>query len=202
MNPTPHLILASASPRRRELLDQLGIAYTIRPANIPENPAPAEAPEDYVRRIAAEKSLATQREGDGGLPVLSADTEVVLDGEIFGKPTSQAHAADMLSRLSGRDHRVLSAVSLRAGNRHWTALSRSKVRFRRLSSDDIAAYWATGEPRGKAGAYAIQGLGALFVTRLTGSYSGVMGLPLLETGELLAKIGIHPLRPSLEKTRW
>jgi septum formation protein len=201
MSPTPRLILASASPRRRELLDQLGVAYTIRPSNIPESPGPDEAPEDYVRRIAAEKSLASQREGDGQLPVLAADTEVVLDGEIFGKPSGQADAARMLSRLSGCEHQVLSAVSLRAGDRHWTALSRSEVRFCPLSPDDIAAYWATGEPCDKAGAYAIQGFGALFISRLTGSYSGVMGLPLQETGELLAKIGIHPLRNILEKTR-
>ena len=201
MSPTPRLILASASPRCLELLDQLGVAYTIRPSNIPESPGPDEAPEDYVRRIAAEKSLASQREGDGQLPVLAADTEVVLDGEIFGKPSGQADAARMLSRLSGCEHQVLSAVSLRAGDRHWTALSRSEVRFCPLSPDDIAAYWATGEPCDKAGAYAIQGFGALFISRLTGSYSGVMGLPLQETGELLAKIGIHPLRNILEKTR-
>lgn len=201
MPPSPQLILASASPRRRELLDQLGITYLVRPSHIPECPQPQESAENYVQRIAAEKSLAAQRDGGNPLPVLAADTEVVLDGEIFGKPGDLQHAARMLSRLSGREHQVLSAVSLRVGDRHWTALSRSEVCFRSLSPDDIAAYWATGEPRDKAGAYAIQGLGALFITRLTGSYSGVMGLPLQETGELLAGIGIHPLRNILEKTR-
>jgi septum formation protein len=192
------IVLASASPRRRELLEQLGIRYTVLPADIPENPEPGEAPEAYVRRIAAEKSLAALKRGDSALPVLAADTEVVLDEEIFGKPSDEEHAAAMLTRLSGREHHVLSAVSLRAGDRHWEALSVSQVRFRTLTPADIAAYWATGEPQGKAGAYAIQGVGALFITHLTGSYSGVMGLPLAETGELLARIGLHPLRNNLE----
>ena len=192
------IILASASPRRRELLEQLGIRHTVLPADIPEHPEPGEAPETYVRRIAAAKSLAALALGGSALPVLAADTEVVLDGEIFGKPADQAHAHAMLARLSGREHQVLSAVSLRAGGQHWEALSISQVRFRTLTAADIAAYWATGEPQGKAGAYAIQGLGALFITQLTGSYSGVMGLPLAETGELLGRIGLHPLRNNLE----
>jgi septum formation protein len=196
--PAYQLILASASPRRRELLDQLGIIYAVRPTHIPECPQPGESADDYVLRIAGEKSLAAQRDGGDPLPVLAADTEVVLDGEIFGKPDDPGHAARMLARLSGREHQVLSAVSLRAGGQHWTALSRNEVNFRALAPAEIAAYWATGEPRDKAGAYAIQGLGALFITRLIGSYSGVMGLPLQETGELLAKIGLHPLRHHLE----
>lgn len=200
MSPTPCLILASASPRRRELLDQLGIGYITRPADIVECPRSGEAPEAYVRRIAAEKSQAALALRSDRLPVLAADTEVVLDGEIFGKPADEAQAIAMLSRLSGREHTVLSAVSLRTLEQHWAALSVSRVRFRALSRDELAAYWATGEPRDKAGAYAIQGLGALFVTRLIGSYSGVMGLPLLETGELLARLGIHPLRTIMENT--
>lgn len=199
MTATPRLILASASPRRRELLDQLGIGHLVRPTDIQESPRPGEDPEAYVRRLAAEKSLdAIGRGSHDNLPVLAADTEVVLDSEIFGKPADAIHAQAMLSRLSGREHTVLSAVSLRTRERHWAALSVSRVRFRELSRDEIAAYWATGEPRDKAGAYAIQGLGALFVTRLIGSYSGVMGLPLRETGELLAHLGIHPLRSNLE----
>lgn len=202
MTAPPSLILASASPRRRALLDQLGVGYLVRPADIAESPQAGEAPAAYVRRIAAEKSLAALgRESSDRLPVLAADTEVALDDEIFGKPADEAHAIAMLSRLSGREHTVLSAVSLRTHEQHWAALNISRVRFRELSRDEMAAYWATGEPRDKAGAYAIQGLGALFVTQLIGSHSGVMGLPLQETGELLAHLGIHPLRKLREDAR-
>jgi septum formation protein len=130
----------------------------------------------------------------GDLPVLGADTEVVLNGEVFGKPRDAAHAAAMLGRLSGREHRVLSAVSLRHGHRHWQALSASMVKFRPISAAEIAAYWLTGEPQGKAGAYAVQGLGAIFIEHLSGSFSGVMGLPLYETALLLQQAGIDALR--------
>lgn len=195
------MILASASPRRRQLLGQLGIRHEARPTDVLEIPQTGESPERYVRRIAAEKSLAAQRLIDHEAPVLAADTEVVLDDDILGKPLDQAHAMAMLARLSGRTHRVLSAVSLRAGNRHWEALSISEVSFRPLTLDEIAAYWMTGEPQGKAGAYAIQGLGALFIEHLSGSYTGVMGLPLRETGDLLRRIGLYPLQPSLENSR-
>ena len=199
-HPAAQLILASASPRRRELLDQLGVRYRVTPTDIPEQPQPDELPEDYVQRIAAEKSQAARLLTPDGLPVLAADTEVVMDGEIFGKPRDEIHATQMLHRLSGREHWVMSAVSLRADDQHWFALSVSHVRFRSLTSDDIAAYWATGEPRDKAGAYAIQGLGALFIERLTGSYSGVMGLPLRETADLLKQIDIDPLQSFREKS--
>lgn len=195
------MILASASPRRRQLLGQLGIRHEARPTDILEVPQTGESPERYVHRIAAEKSLAAQRLIGHETPVLAADTEVVLDDDILGKPLDQAHAMAMLARLSGRTHRVLSAVSLRAGNRHWEALSISEVSFRPLTLDEIAAYWMTGEPQGKAGAYAIQGLGALFIEHLSGSYTGVMGLPLRETGDLLRRIGLYPLQPSLENSR-
>jgi septum formation protein len=188
----PCLVLASASPRRRELLDQIGIAYEVVPADIDERPELGEAPEVYVRRIAAEKSLAVWQASGGGRAVLAADTEVVLDGEILGKPRDHAHAAALLARLSGREHRVLSAVSLRAEGRHYEALSVSAVAFREIAPEEIAAYWASGEPRDKAGAYAIQGRGAVFVRHLAGSYSGVMGLPLYETAGLLARIGLGP----------
>jgi septum formation protein len=191
------ILLASASPRRRELLDQLGVEYTVLPADIHECPLPGEAPEDYVRRVAAEKSLETQRLSDGRLPVLAADTEVVLDGKILGKPRDFEHGADMLRRLSDREHRVLSAVSLRHGEQHWEALNISTVAFRKIAFEEIEAYWATGEPRDKAGAYAIQGKGAVFIRHLSGSYSGVMGLPLFETAELLAKIGLSVLAVDL-----
>lgn len=195
------MILASASPRRRQLLGQLGIRHEARPTDILEVPQTGESPERYVHRIAAEKSLAAQGLIGHETPVLAADTEVVLDDDILGKPLDQAHAMAMLARLSGRTHRVLSAVSLRAGNRHWEALSISEVSFRPLTLDEIAAYWMTGEPQGKAGAYAIQGLGALFIEHLSGSYTGVMGLPLRETGDLLRRIGLYPLQPSLENSR-
>lgn len=187
--PPVHLILASASPRRRELLDQLGIRYEVRPADIHEAPEPGETPEGYVRRVAADKSLEVQRLSENRLPVLAADTEVVLDGEILGKPRDFEHARETLARLSGREHRVLSAVSLRLGENHWEALSLSTVAFRDILPEEIEAYWATGEPQGKAGAYAVQGLGAVFIRQLSGSYSGVMGLPLFETAELLKRIG-------------
>lgn len=190
---TSRIILASASPRRRELLDQLGVGYEVLPTDIHECPEPGERPEDYVRRVAAEKSLAAQHRSGHGLPVLAADTEVVLDGEILGKPRNFEHARDLLGRLSGREHRVLSAVSLRTGPQHLEALSSSSVVFRIILPDEIEAYWATGEPKDKAGAYAIQGRGAVFIRHLSGSYSGVMGLPLFETAELLARVGVSPL---------
>ncbi|MGX2039511.1 Maf family protein [Methylocaldum sp. MU1018] len=192
-NRSPQIILASASPRRRELLDQLGVAYDVLPADIHEQPRPDEFPETYVRRVAAEKSLETWRSSGGRLPVLAADTEVVLDGEVLGKPRDFGHASRMLSRLADREHRVLSAVSLRKGDEHWEALNVSSVTFRPISREEIEAYWATGEPRDKAGAYAIQGKGAVFIRHLSGSYSGVMGLPLFETAELLKCVGISVL---------
>ena len=196
MNPMrfPCVLLASASPRRRELLNQLGIPHEVRPADLQEAPQSGESPEDYVRRVAAEKSAAVRPEQ--GLPVLAADTEVVLDGEILGKPRDFSHATELLGRLSDREHRVLSAVSLRLGAEHWEALSESRVWFRPIEPDEIAAYWASGEPRDKAGAYAIQGLGAVFVERIEGSYSGVMGLPLYETARLLRHIGISVFAPA------
>lgn len=188
------LILASASPRRRELLDQIGVRFKVVPSEIPEEPGALELPEDYVRRIAHEKAKAVHDlHGPQGLPILSADTEVVLDGEIFGKPTDEDHARQMLEKLSGREHFVLSAVSLVHGETHYEALSMTHVRFRSLNAGEISAYLRTGEPQGKAGAYAIQGLGSLFIERLSGSFSGVMGLPLHETAQLLRKVGIDPL---------
>jgi septum formation protein len=187
------LLLASASPRRGALLDQLGIRYQIHPAELHEVPHHLELPDQYVKRLAAEKSLTAQTETRTALPVLGADTEVVLDGEIFGKPEDEDHALSMLKKLSGREHFVLSAVSLRYGDQHWASLNVSQVLFRPLEEDEIRAYWQTGEPLGKAGAYAIQGLGSLFIDRLAGSFSGVMGLPLRETSALLQRVGINPL---------
>jgi len=189
----PQLILASGSPRRCEILDQLGIRYRVIPAALIEAPEKNESPEAYVRRIAAEKSLKVRMDTPSQLPVLAADTEVVLDGKIFGKPQNREHGLAMLASLSGREHKVLTAISFRHQNYHWQALSTNLIRFREINPTEIEAYWLTGEPHDKAGAYAIQGKGSLFIEQLCGSYSGVMGLPVLETSRLLSKANIFPL---------
>jgi len=185
--------LASASPRRRELLRQIGVAFEVRPAAIAEDPLPREAPEDYVRRLAtakAEAVFATLREPELR-PVLAADTAVVLDGALLGKPADAREAAEMLERLSGRAHRVLTAVALHSGDSVATLRSDSEVRFRATTAAERLAYCATGEPFDKAGGYGIQGHAAVFVESLQGSYSGVMGLPLFETAALLARAGVQ-----------
>jgi septum formation protein len=187
---TPVLCLASVSPRRRELLSQIGVAHIVAGADIDEAVLPGEAPRAYVIRLAREKALAIRRAGQQ-LPVLAADTTVVVDGKIFGKPRDQAHAVYMLGELAGRAHEVLTAVALATSHGVSERLSSSTVSFRKISPEECAAYWQTGEPRDKAGGYAIQGLGAVFVESLSGSYSGVMGLPLFETGELLHAAGIE-----------
>jgi septum formation protein len=158
-----------------------------------EAPEKNESPEAYVRRIAAEKSLKVRMDTPSQLPVLAADTEVVLDGKIFGKPQNREHGLAMLASLSGREHKVLTAISFRHQNYHWQALSTNLIRFREINPTEIEAYWLTGEPHDKAGAYAIQGKGSLFIEQLCGSYSGVMGLPVLETSRLLSKANIFPL---------
>ncbi len=185
----PALCLASVSPRRRTLLAQIGVTFKIRAADVDESVLPAESAHEYVRRLAREKSLAVRRSGEA-LPVLAADTTVVLDGRIYGKPRDRDDALAMLGRLSGRTHEVLTAVALADGRGCAERLSESRVRFRTLSAPEIVAYWDSGEPRDKAGGYAIQGLGAVFVESLSGSYSGVMGLPLFETAELLRAAGL------------
>ena len=187
------LILASASPRRQALLKQVGIAFRQQVAEIDETPLDNEAAEDYVVRLALEKARAVRQHSvDDGLPVLGADTAVVIDGRLLGKPESPAHARQMLQLLSGREHRVMSAVAL-VRSREAVQISVSRVWFRPLSENEIDAYWRTGEPQDKAGAYAIQGVGAIFIERLEGSYTGVMGLPLYETGRLLQDFGIQIL---------
>lgn len=185
------LILASRSPRRAELLTQVGIAFSVRPADVDETARPGEPAADYVRRMARAKAAAVQRQHPGP-PVLGADTAVVLDDLILGKPRDRDDAIGMLLALSGRSHRVMSgvAVALDAGSSQF-ALSTSTVRFRTLDRAEALAYWDTGEPADKAGAYAIQGLGTAFVARIEGSYSGIMGLPLFETLALLRNIGIR-----------
>lgn len=185
----PVLCLGSASPRRRELLAQIGVPHVVQVARIDEAVRPGEAPRAYVERLAREKALAVLARHPR-LPVLAADTAVVLDGIICGKPRDRADGTGMLARLSGRAHEVLTAVAL--AHRHGVTVrtSRSCVRFRALAAAEIEAYWASGEPHDKAGAYAVQGLAAVFVESLEGSYSGVMGLPLFETAELLRAAGI------------
>ncbi len=187
------VILASASPRRLHLLQQIGIRALVRPAEIDETLRTEEPPETFVCRLATEKAMKVFRESKTEkFPVLAADTIVVLQGQIFGKPESRQHSREMLTQLSAQTHRVLTAVTL-VGDFEQTILSESQVTMRAIVSEEIDAYWATGEPRDKAGAYGIQGLGALFVQNITGSYSGVMGLPLYETAQLLAKEQIHCL---------
>ncbi|HUH90689.1 MAG TPA: Maf family protein [Lysobacter sp.] len=193
------LYLASRSPRRRELLARLGLAFDVLALDVPEQRRPAEPAEDYVRRVAHEKALAglaSVGHGPEAL-VLGADTEVVLDEDVFGKPADAADAMAMLRRLSGREHRVISAVSLVSATRSVQAVSISQVTFAPLSEALMAAYVAGGEPFGKAGAYAIQGGAEAFVARLDGSYSGVMGLPLHETAQLLAPFGLGPMAASI-----
>jgi nucleoside triphosphate pyrophosphatase len=182
----PAFILASASPRRRELLQQIGCHFLVSPAEIDERVLVGESPEDYVNRMALQKALAGWHVSQHKqLPVLGADTTVVLGKDIFGKPTDQEDALSMLSQLSGKTHRVLSSVAMVQGDKQQVVLSETLVTFRLLDSDECHRYWQTGEPSDKAGAYAIQGLGAVFVTAINGSYSGVVGLPLTETCTLL-----------------
>jgi septum formation protein len=186
------LYLASQSPRRRELLERLGLRFGTVDVDVPEVRAPGEAPADYVSRVARAKAGAglLKLSGVAGAVVLGADTEVVLDGEVFGKPANAAQAADMLRRLSGRTHEVLSAVWCLDAGREEQAFSITRVEFAALDADRIDAYVGSGEWQGKAGAYAIQGRAQAFVVRLSGSYSGVVGLPLHETATLLRRFGI------------
>ena len=184
------LILASASPRRKELLDQINVRYQVYPVDLDETPLPNEKPLAYVQRLAAEKSAACVAALKTELPVLAADTSVILGDMIMGKPQTQADAVAMLSQLSGKTHQVYSAISLR-GREHSQAVSITEVTFRRLTEREIISYWDTGEPIDKAGSYAIQGIGGIFVESSVGSFSGVVGLPLFENAELLSKQGIE-----------
>ena len=186
---SPLVCLASVSPRRRELLAQIGVPHTVVGADIDESVRSGEAPRDYVLRMARQKALTVRERGEA-LPVLAADTTVVLDNIIYGKPRDRDDGLAMLGRLSGRTHEVLTAVALAHLSEVSLRLSVSTVRFRELSPEERAAYWDTGEPRDKAGGYAIQGAAAVFIESLSGSYSGVMGLPLFETGELLRAVGV------------
>ena len=184
----PSIILASASPRRAELLQQIGLNFSVRPADIDETPEPDETPEQYVERLAREKALAVAGSSPKCL-VLGSDTSVVLDGEILGKPIDPADARETLVRLSGATHQVMTAVALATEGQCQSVLVNTEVCFRELSEGEIEAYVASGEPMDKAGSYGIQGLGGIFVDELRGSYSAVVGLPLQETAALLAGAG-------------
>lgn len=188
------LYLASQSPRRAELLTRLGLSFGRIDLDIPEHRQPNEPATDYVRRVAREKAGAGLLKvvATPGAVVLGADTEVILGDEVFGKPVDTADAVAMLRRLSGRTHKAVSAVSVVSASREAQALVVTEVSFAELGEDEIAAYVASGEAMGKAGAYGIQGRAEQFVTRLAGSYSAVMGLPLHETSKLLRDFGIHP----------
>jgi septum formation protein len=194
------IYLASRSPRRRELLAQIGVRYHLllfrsrpeSPPDVDESMLPSEQPDSYVERLARAKAEAGWKllrlRNLPLAPVLAADTTVALESKILGKPASRKDAADMLAALSGRRHEVLTAVALARDGELDSALSRSEVLFKKLSAEEIAQYVATGECDDKAGAYAIQGRAARFVAELRGSYSGVMGLPLYETAQLLEKL--------------
>jgi septum formation protein len=190
----PQLYLASSSPRRQELLRQIGIRFELLPVDVQECFAADEDPDACVRRLALAKAQAGWRSPARRrqLPVLGADTVVRLDGELLGKPADREAARDMLQRLSGRTHSVYTGVAVCGDADHRVVVQRSRVSFRQVSRREVDAYWLSGEPRDKAGGYGIQGRGALFVRSLTGSYSGVMGLPLCETAELLAGFDVDP----------
>jgi septum formation protein len=186
------LYLASGSPRRRELLTQIGVPFLTQIAPIDENALRGESPLAYVERLARAKGhagLAALADADDAV-VLGADTAVVLDGRILGKPRDRADALATLQALSGRSHQVLTAVALVSRERQASQVVTSQVTFRPLSLAEIEAYWASGEPQDKAGSYGIQGLAAVFVSQLQGSYSAVVGLPLCETAALLAEFAI------------
>ena len=186
------LYLASTSPRRCELLQQLGVTLEVVPVDIDESIKKNENAHDYVCRMALEKARqGSQQAGKDTMPVLGSDTSVVLENEVFGKPQDKQQACVMLNALSGKTHEVLTAVALIQGDREKVILNISQVTFKVLNEAEILAYWESGEPADKAGSYAIQGKGAKFIKHLSGSFSGVMGLPLYETSELLAEFGVE-----------
>ena len=192
---TYRIYLASRSPRRRELLDQIGVTYRVLDVAVDESARPGEEAAALVQRLALAKVSAGRAvlTADDGRPVLGADTAVVCDGRVLDKPHGRDAGLATLAALSGRDHEVLTGVALANGAHAAVRLSRSRVRFRDIAPVEAETYWASGEPADKAGGYAIQGLGAVFVADLAGSYSGVMGLPLFETAQLLGEFGIEVL---------
>jgi septum formation protein len=201
MTRSASICLASASPRRGELLRQIGVSYVVRPADLDEAERAGESPAEYVERLARAKAewvwQARQQARLEPLPVLGSDTTVTVDGLVLGKPQDEAALLNTFARLSGREHEVLSAVALVTASGIQARLSRTRVRFRIVTSDEARSYWATGEPCDKAGGYAIQGYGAVFIESIAGSYSGVMGLPLAETAELLVAAGVQVWQPEV-----
>ncbi|MEY3338863.1 MAG: hypothetical protein RL245_1855 [Pseudomonadota bacterium] len=199
MTRSASICLASASPRRGELLRQIGVSYVVQPANLDEAERSGESPAEYVERLARAKAewvwQARQQSRLEPLPVLGSDTTVTVNGLVLGKPRDEAALLNTFAQLSGREHEVLSAVALVTASGIHARLSRTRVRFRVVTSDEVRTYWATGEPRDKAGGYAIQGYGAVFIESIAGSYSGVMGLPLAETAELLVAAGVQLWQP-------
>ncbi|TXS96371.1 septum formation inhibitor Maf [Parahaliea maris] len=184
------LVLASASPRRRELLDQIGVSCRVQPADIDETPRPGESPPDYVSRMAREKAVAVAVGQVDDTVVLAADTTVVIDDDVLGKPVDRFDALGMLARLGGRTHEVMTAVCVVGGDSEREVLVTTRVTFVSLDLALCDAYLATDEPWDKAGAYGIQGLGAVLVESIEGSYSNVVGLPLVETWRLLREFGV------------
>ncbi len=197
-NRPPSLVLASASPRRLQLLMQIGVQCDVLPQNIDETPLPDENPSDYVSRLAREKAEAALRNLDSERTVLGSDTIVCCDGMILGKPRDRAHALSMLELLSGKTHEVQTAIHLMNSSLEADGFSTSRVKFRNIAREEAEQYWLTGEPEGKAGAYGIQGYAAVFVESIEGSYSGVMGLPLFETAALLQEFNIPCWQPMEE----
>lgn len=195
MTQAAQIILASASPRRRELLQQIGVSTTVQAVDIDESQKPGEPVLNYVQRLAMEKAQSgfTRIKNQEKLPVLGADTIVVVDGIVLGKPESRQHAKKMLQQLSGRKHTVLTSLAIVTEDEAISETSSSEVQFRELTEQEIDCYLATGEADDKAGAYAIQGIAAQFIKNINGSFSGVMGLPLYETAQLLEQCGVRPL---------
>ena len=188
----PQLILASSSPRRRELLDQIQVSYKALPVNIDESHIPDETAEQFVKRLAIEKAEAGYKQNPHCV-ALGSDTIVVIGSKILGKPENKAHGIEILSLLSGSTHQVMTAVAVHSSEYRACVMSVSEVEFAELTEQQIEAYWATGEPVDKAGAYGVQGIAAQFIKKISGSYSGIMGLPLFETAQLLEKSGIKIL---------
>ena len=186
----PHVILASQSPRRRELLTLVGIAHEVRPADIDEAYLAGEHPKAHAERLACEKAAVVARDMPEAL-VIGSDTIVVVDGDVLGKPRDAAHAAEMLSRLSGRTHTVMTAIAVQLRGVVRSAVEEVEVTFHPLSAEQISEYIATREPMDKAGAYGIQGFGATIVSRVDGDYFAVMGLPLQKLVRLMESLGVH-----------
>lgn len=192
------IYLASQSPRRRELLEQIGIAHKVIKVDIDETPAENETPQEYVVRMAVEKARHAYIQHQE-LPLLAADTSVIFQDRIMGKPVNRQDFLEMMQLLSNQTHQVLTAIAVTGSNNTEsqilkTRLSTSHVTFRNIPEVEATQYWQTGEPRDKAGGYGIQGLGAVFIREIKGSYSGIMGLPLYETADLLAEFGVHTLK--------